>query len=204
MPSNTTVPARSTIIAQLNLVSGDTTRIQVGQIGTSAVVESAGPVIAGISTGRALSDVYDSGELGNPRRDHTSRENADRCRELSKHTIATVSSMLHSDVLKGGEDLKAPRRQYACCVMPVGNMNEEPVTIQAGTAMATASPWENSEEDERRIRPVGTEKRGHVITPVIERIWERNSKVPELSRQKLQHLSAEERDVIEPVILEDQ
>jgi hypothetical protein len=76
--------------------------------------------------------------------------------------------MLHSDVLKGGEDLKASRRQYPCCVMPVVNMSEEPVTIQAGTVIATASSCENSEDDERRIRHVRTEKRRHVITPVIE------------------------------------
>jgi hypothetical protein len=121
MPSNTTLPARSTIIARLNLVSGDKTRIRVGQLGTSVLVESAGAAIPGISTGRALSDVYDSGELGNPSRGKPSRENADSCRELNKPTIATVSSMLYSDVLKGGEDLKTPRQRYACCVMPATN-----------------------------------------------------------------------------------
>jgi hypothetical protein len=67
--------------------------------------------------------------------------------------------MLYSDVLKGDEDLKAPRRQYACCVMPVVNTSGEPVTIQAGTVMATASPWEDNEEDVRRIRHVGPEKK---------------------------------------------
>jgi hypothetical protein len=112
--------------------------------------------------------------------------------------------MLYSDVLMGGEDLKAPRLQYACWVMPAVNTSEEPVTIQAGTAMATASPWEESEGDEGRIRILGPEKRGQVITPVIERIREWNSKVPELLRQKLQHLSAKEREVVEPVILEYQ
>jgi hypothetical protein len=86
--------------------------------------------------------------------------------------------------------------------MPIVNTSGEPVTILAGTAMATASPWEESEGAERRVRHVGTEKRWQVITPIIERIREWNSKVPELSRQKRQHLSAEEREVIEPVTLE--
>jgi hypothetical protein len=43
--------------------------------------------------------------------------------------------------------------------MPVINTSEEPVTTQAGTVMATASPWEDNEEDVRRIRDVGPEKK---------------------------------------------
>jgi hypothetical protein len=57
MHSNTTVPATSTIIARLNLVSGDKTRIRVGQLGSTVPVEKAGPAIPGINTGRALSYV---------------------------------------------------------------------------------------------------------------------------------------------------
>jgi hypothetical protein len=96
MPSNTTVPARSTIIARLDLVPGDKTRIPVGQIRTSILVERAGTTIPGISAGRALSDIRDSGEFGNPSRGKPSWGNADSCRELSKRAMATVSSMLHN------------------------------------------------------------------------------------------------------------
>lgn len=46
--SNTNVPPKSTVIARLNLVSDDRTRIQVGQIGQSVLLEGLGATIPGI------------------------------------------------------------------------------------------------------------------------------------------------------------
>jgi hypothetical protein len=83
--------------------------IWLGALNLRSRTLSDGDVAGGHYQGRALSDVYDSGEIGNPRRGKPSCGNADSCRELSTHAIATASSMLYSDVLKGGEGLKAPR-----------------------------------------------------------------------------------------------
>jgi hypothetical protein len=60
--SNTTVPPKSIVIARLNLVSEVRSRIQVGQIVPSVLLEGAGATIPGICAGTALSDVYDIGE----------------------------------------------------------------------------------------------------------------------------------------------
>jgi hypothetical protein len=102
MSFNTTVPARSTVVARLNLVSEDRTRIQVGQIGPWVLVEGAGATIPGISAGRALSGVYDSGELGDPKGDLNPRlDNVSGSGEQSKHTVPPPpvrGTVLYSDL----------------------------------------------------------------------------------------------------------
>ena len=61
--SNITIPPRTTVIAKVNLETRDRVKVATRDLPPTVLLESAGMLIPGIYTGRALSRVYDSKEF---------------------------------------------------------------------------------------------------------------------------------------------
>jgi hypothetical protein len=78
MASNVTIPAQTTVIARVNLETGEKVRVETGNMPPTILLESAGMLIPGIYTGRALSQVYDSKEF---RSEAKSKRREDKCEE---------------------------------------------------------------------------------------------------------------------------
>jgi hypothetical protein len=105
MSSSITIPARTTVIAKVNLETKGKVRVETGNMPPTILLESTAMLIPGVYMGRALSRVYDNKEFRSQER--PKRRIAERDETQSDLRTRNRECLLYSEVTR----LAKPDRQ---------------------------------------------------------------------------------------------